>query len=87
MTAHAIVTAIEDEARALARLRVTGRQDVDLAERDEHCQRVLRLIRQLRPLIGTTEPQSFGTGGRSEKGRAFTVVRQRRARRGALSAA
>lgn len=79
MSAHAIVTAIEEESNALCRLRATGRQDVDLEARDHHCRRIRSLIRQLRPLIGTVEKRTFGLSGQSEKGKPFTVARRRRA--------
>ncbi|WP_020094988.1 hypothetical protein [Methylobacterium sp. 285MFTsu5.1] len=78
MSAHAIVTAIEEESLALCRLRATGRQDVDLAARDHHCRRIRSLIRQLRPLIGTIEKRTFGHNGTSTKGVPFTVARRRR---------
>ncbi|MDP4005082.1 hypothetical protein [Methylobacterium sp. NEAU K] len=80
MSAHAIVTAIEEESLALCRLRATGRQDVDLAARDHHCRRIRSLIRQLRPLIGIVEKRSFGIRGESTKGVSFTVARRARAK-------
>ena len=49
MSAHAVATAIEEEARAFCRSRMTGRADQDLAAKDEHCKAVLALIRKLRP--------------------------------------
>ena len=79
MSAHAIVTAIEEESVALCRLRSTGRADIDLAARDHHCRRIRALIRKLRPLIGTVEKRSFGVTGQSEKGVPFTVARRVRA--------
>ena len=79
MSAHAIVTAIEEESLALCRLRATGRQDVDLEARDHHCRRIRSLIRQLRPLIGTVEKRTFCASGQSTKGKPFTVARRRRA--------
>ena len=76
MSAHSIVTAIEEESLALCRLRSTGRADVDLEARDLHCRRIRSLIRKLRPLIGTVEKRSFGARGESEKGVPFTVARR-----------
>ncbi|WP_246695274.1 hypothetical protein [Methylobacterium sp. P1-11] len=45
MSAHAIVTAIEEESLARCRMRATGRQDVDLEARDHHCRRIRAMIR------------------------------------------
>lgn len=87
MSAHSIVTAIEDELVALCRLRITGRADVDMATRDAHCRKARSLIRKLRPLIGTVEPHSFGSVGTSAKGVPFTVVRRSRGPRKVLSVA
>ena len=63
MSAHAVATAIEEEARAFCRSRMTGRADQDLAAKDAHCKRITDLIRKLRPLIGTVEKRSFGSRG------------------------
>lgn len=78
MSAHAVATAIEEEARAFCRSRMTGRADQDLAAKDAHCKRIADLIRKLRPLIGTVEKRSFGSRGESTKGVAFTVARRAR---------
>ncbi|MDH2313348.1 hypothetical protein [Methylobacterium brachiatum] len=78
MSAHAVATAIEEEARAFCRSRMTGRADQDLAAKDEHCKRITALIRQLRSKIGTVEKRSFGSRGESTKGVPFTVARRAR---------
>ncbi|MFB0490206.1 hypothetical protein ABIE45_002792 [Methylobacterium sp. OAE515] len=81
MSAHAIVTAIEEEARAFCRSRMTGRADQDLDAKDAHCKRIAALVRQLRPQLGTVEKRTFGQNGTSTKGVPFTVARRRRTAR------
>lgn len=78
MSAHAIATAIEEEARAFCRSRMTGRADEDLAAKDAHCKRIAALVRRIRSQIGVPEKRSFGSRGESSKGVPFTVARRAR---------
>lgn len=81
MSAHATLTAIEQEARAFCRLRFIDAASY-LEAKDAHCKRVDRLVRQLRREIGVPEMLSLGTGRRSFGGRSFSVeLRMPRARK------
>ncbi len=73
MTAHAIATAIEQEAAAFARTRFRDQAEY-LEAKDAHCKRLRSLVRQLRPTIGMPEMLSLGTGRRSYGGRTFEVI-------------
>jgi len=78
VSAHATVTAIEQEAAAFCRRRFRDQADY-LEAKDSHCKRIAALVRQLRPQLGTVEKRTFGQSGVSEKGKPFTVARRRRA--------
>lgn len=78
MSAHATVTAIEQEAAAFCRRRFRNQAEY-LEAKDSHCKRIAALVRQLRPQLGTVEKRTFGKNGTSTKGVPFTVARQRRA--------
>lgn len=81
MSAHATLTAIEQEARAFCRLRFTDAASY-LEAKDSHCKRVDALVRKLRRQIGVPEMLSLGTGRRSYGGRTFSVeLRMPRARK------
>jgi hypothetical protein len=79
MSAHAIVTAIEDEVRRYRASRLAGRAESDVMAKDGHCAAMLLLIRRLRPQLGTVEKKTFGQNGTSTKGVPFTMARRRRA--------
>ncbi len=72
MSAHATLTAIEQEGRAFCRLRFSDQASY-LEAKDAHCKRIDRLVRQLRRQIGVPEMLSLGTGRRTYGGRSFTV--------------
>ncbi|KQO88876.1 hypothetical protein ASF36_23910 [Methylobacterium sp. Leaf90] len=81
MSAHATLTAIEQEARAFCRRRFRDQADY-LEAKDSHCKRVRTLVRKLRREIGVPEMLSFGTGRRTYGGRSFSVeLRMPRARK------
>jgi P2-related tail formation protein len=81
MSAHATLTAIEQEAEAFCRQRFTDQASY-LEAKDSHCKAVRRLVRQLRRQIGVPEMLSFGTGRRTFGGRSFSVeLRMPRARK------
>ena len=54
MSAHATVPAIEQEARAFCGLRFRDQADY-LEAKDAHCKRLVALVRELRPQLGTVE--------------------------------
>jgi len=72
MSAHATLTAIEQEASAFCARRFRDQADY-LEAKDAHCKRIRALVRKLRPLLGTTEMLSLGTGRRTYGGRTFNV--------------
>ncbi|WP_238314951.1 hypothetical protein, partial [Methylobacterium organophilum] len=72
MSAHATVTAIEQEAEAFCRRRYRDQAEY-LEAKDAHCKRIRALVRQLRRQIGIPELLSLGTGRRSYGGRSFSV--------------
>ncbi|CAO4196666.1 hypothetical protein [Methylorubrum extorquens] len=81
MSAHATLTAIEQEAEAFCRRRFTDAASY-LGEKDAFCKRVRALVRKGRREIGVPEMLSFGTGRRTFAGRSFSVeLRMPRARK------
>lgn len=81
MSAHATLTAIEQEAEAFCRLRFTD-QAAYLEEKDAFCKRVRALVRKGRRQVGIPEMLSLGTGRRTFGGRSFSVeLRMPRARK------
>lgn len=81
MSAHATLTAIEQEAEAFCRRRFTDAASY-LEEKDAFCKRLRALVRKGRREIGVPEMLSFGTGRRSFGGRSFSVeLRMPRARK------
>ncbi|UMY19115.1 hypothetical protein MMB17_07400 [Methylobacterium organophilum] len=76
MSAHAIVTAIEQEAEAFCRRRYRDQAEY-LEAKDAHCKRIRALVWQLRRQIGVPEMLSLATGRRSYGGRFFEVVARR----------
>ena len=81
MSAHATLTAIEQEAEAFCRRRFTDAAAY-IEEKDAHCKRVRALVRRLRAQIGVPEKLSLGTGRRTFGGRSFSVeLRMPRARK------
>jgi hypothetical protein len=78
MSAHRIATAIEDEAAAFCRRRFTCTADY-LEEKDAHCKRIQRLVRDLRRAIGVPEQLSLGTGRRQFGRVSFDVIHRTRA--------
>jgi len=87
MSAHAVATAIEDEARAFCRSRMTGRQDADLETKDAHCKRILSLVSQLRRQIGIPESLTLTTGTRYIGDRRVVVAERRPCRKRVVRAA
>ncbi len=81
MSAHALATAIEEEARAFARSRMTGRQDADLEAKDAHCKRIAALVARLRKQIGIPESLTLTTGTRYIGDRRVVVAERRPSRR------
>lgn len=87
MSAHALATAIEEEARAFSRSRMTGRQDADLEAKDLHCQRVIALVAKLRKQIGIPESLTLIPGNRYLGDRKVVVAERRPSRKRAVRAA
>lgn len=73
MSAHAIATAIEQEADAFGRRRFRDQAEY-LEAKDAHCKRIRKLVRQLRPQLGLPEMLSLGTSRRTFGGRSIEVV-------------
>ncbi|MBB5762420.1 hypothetical protein HNR01_002040 [Methylorubrum rhodesianum] len=72
MSAHATLTAIEQEARAFCRRRFRDQAEY-LEAKDAHCKRILALVSKGRRQVGIPEMLSFGTGRRTYGGRSFSV--------------
>lgn len=86
MSAHALATAIEEEARAFGRARLTGRPDADLEAKDEHCQRLVALVARLRKQIGIPESLTLIPGTRFIGDRRVVVAERRATRKRAVRA-
>ena len=87
MSAHAIATAIDEEARAFCRSRMTGRPDADLEAKDAHCKRILALVAKLRRQIGIPESLTLTTGNRYIGDRRVVVAERRPTRKRAVRVA
>lgn len=77
MSAHALLTEIDEAALAYDRTRFRD-QDHYLAEKDAHTKRIRTLVRQLRRKIGTTEELTLTTGDRFLGARMVKVVSRTR---------
>lgn len=87
MSAHAIATAIDEEARAFCRSRMTGRPDADLEAKDAHCKRILALVAKLRRQIGIPESLTLVAGTRYIGDRRVVVAERRPSRKRAVRVA
>lgn len=87
MSAHQIATAIEEEARAFSRSRLTGRADADLIAKDEHCRRIVALVARLQRQIGIPESLTLVPGNRFIGDRRVVVAERRPSRKRAPRAA
>ena len=87
MSAHAIATAIDEEARAFCRSRMTGRPDTDLETKDAHCKRIMALVAKLRRQIGIPESLTLTTGTRYIDDRRVVVAERRPSRKRAVRVA
>ena len=87
MSAHAVATAIDEEARAFCRSRMTGRPDVDLETKDAHCKRILALVAKLRRQIGIPESLTLTAGNRYIGDRRVVVAERRPSRKRAVRVA
>lgn len=77
MSAHALLTEIDEAAVAFDRERFRDQEDY-LTKKDAHTKRIRALVRQLRRRIGTTEELTLTTGDRLLGSRMVKVVTRAR---------